>query len=67
MLSVKMMRCADAELCERRADGLSSVADDQFRTSFMDVYSSPSLAGIPWYAVSQGAYLPVFAMVSQRE
>jgi hypothetical protein len=33
------------------AAGLSSVQDDLFRSSFVDVYSSPSLKGIPWHAV----------------
>jgi tartrate-resistant acid phosphatase type 5 len=31
--------------------GLSSVQDDLFRSSFVDVYSSPSLKGVPWHAV----------------
>ena len=33
------------------AAGLSSVQDDLFRSSFVDVYSSPSLKGVPWHAV----------------
>lgn len=31
--------------------GLTSSTDDQFRTSFIDVYGAPSLKGIPWHAV----------------
>jgi len=34
------------------ADGLSSVADDGFRESFIDVYSASSLRSVPWHAVS---------------
>lgn len=31
--------------------GLTSTTDDQFRTSFTDVYATPSLKSIPWHAV----------------
>jgi hypothetical protein len=45
------------------AAGLSSVQDDLFRSSFVDVYSSPSLKSIPWHAVL-GYNVVVFELCS---
>ena len=42
--------------CLLRAAGLTSTADDLFRSSFSEVYSAASLKGVPWQAVL-GAYV----------
>lgn len=31
--------------------GVSSIHDSKWRTSFIDIYDQPALAGIPWFAV----------------
>jgi len=44
-------RPGDIKIAITCTDGLSSIFDDNFRVSFMNVYNATSLAGIPWYAV----------------
>ena len=58
-LSFLVARSLTDQVRAWHADGLTSVADDNFRASFMDVYSAPSLAGIPWYAVSRSWMLAI--------